>query len=477
MCLYNKVLFQAITTGVLGLLLVWTSPALAQQSDEQKRLDQLEQELEQLKEAMATSAATEPKGLSDENRAKLKEKNAAADHVTYSSEWQVGKPKDYLPDQGWIGITGSQSEIKLWGWVQTALFHDFQENLLNDVQEFSTGLVPVPTGDNPTSGFDMASSRIFIQSRHLLKGNNAVQVLFVMDGGGNDPFGGYDPRVRQFNVTINNLTFGKAAGTFANTHAWPAYFDRGAPGAYALSRKPVARYAIPLNKEDKGKSIFTIALEDPTPKILDLEAAAADPKNAAADTTFEYPDIVARYDWNPSWGNLMWAGIARNFKVNSMNTAASTDEWTWGLTMSGFVTTRKSKDRGNDHVKFGFVGGPGIGGYTWDSGFGLNDAIYVDSTQTLETLDILGGFAAYEAYWSKRFFSVFMLSRVEMDNIAIQPTASLKTADTATVTFMYTPWADMFVGLEYFYGERTNLDGLSGYDNRVNLVLRYMFNR
>ena len=48
---------------------------------------------------------------------------------------------------------------------------------------------------------------------------------------------------------------------------------------------------------------------------------------------------------------------------------------------------------------------------------------------------------------------------------------------TGTATFMWTPWKDMYAGFEYFYGRRENFNEQTGFDNRVNLVLRYMFNR
>ena len=54
---------------------------------------------------------------------------------------------------------------------------------------------------------------------------------------------------------------------------------------------------------------------------------------------------------------------------------------------------------------------------------------------------------------------------------------SLSRTLTGTATLMYSPWDDMYVGFEYFYGERKNFDGQTGYDNRLNFVLRYFFNR
>ncbi len=453
--------------------------SMADGASEEARLEQLEQEIAALKKEVAdeTAATDKPKGLSVEQQETVHEKTAAASHVGYSAEWQVGQPKKFVPDKGWIGIPGN-NEIKIWGWAQAALFRDFQENLLNNVQEFSAGLVPTPTGDKPTTGLDIASSRIFFQSRHLLKGDNAVKVLWIMDGGGSNPIGGYSPRVRQFNVTINNLTFGKAGGTFANMSAWPAYFDRGAPGGFPLARQGVIRYGIPLNKKDKKKSIFTVGVERKEPSILDLEAAAADPQNFKADTTFNFPDFVARYDWNPKWGNLMWAAIARDFYVDSQSSNQSVEKWGYGLTMSGYATFNKGKGKPKDHLKFSFQGGNGIGAYTWDSGFGPNDGVYVDSTQTLELLDSYGGFMAYEAHWSKKLFSVFMVSYVKVDNIDLQPVEVFSNTTTYIGTLMWSPWENtMFMGFEYFYGVRENKAGQTGRDNRLNLVFRYIFNR
>ena len=85
--------------------------------------------------------------------------------------------------------------------------------------------------------------------------------------------------------------------------------------------------------------------------------------------------------------------------------------------------------------------------------------------------------AHYEAMWSKRLFSVFMPSYVDVDNIALQPGAVLNTSLTTTATLMWSPQENTYMGLEYFYGKRENFNGDSGYDNRLNIIFRHMFNR
>ena len=412
---------------------------------------------------VAFSQETEKRGLTEAQRDSLKAKSAASDAINYQGSAHMGTPRRDLEDKGWIGIRGSNSEIKLWGWVQTAVFGDSKGNAFKDVQEFSSGVIAVPTVDEGSFGMDAFSSRIFFQTRHLLKGGHAVNTTFIMDAGGGTAAGWAVPRVRQFLVSINNLTFGAANGTFANFNTWPGYFDRGAPGAFPLARKPVIRYAIPLDKHKKDHQILTVGIEYSNAAV------------ANANMNFKAPDVVVRYDYSPKWGNLMVGGIARNFNASSTNASlpGSASKWLYGGQFSGLWTFGKAKD----HLRWVVMYGQGIAGYMWDTGFEPgNNGLYDENSQTILTTNGFGTFVSYEHNWSKRLYSMFMVAYTDIENRQEQPTNALNSTTTYTATLRYMPWEDMFIAMEYFYGERINFDNQNGHDSRVNIVLRYMFN-
>jgi hypothetical protein len=429
---------------------------------EVEELDKLEKEIQELREVVEALASGKlvVGGLTDAHKVIMKEKAGAANHVNYQADWHLGTPEKYVPDQGWIGIKGATSEIKLWGWVQAATYRSFNKNLLTSSQEFSSGLIATPTVDEGTTGFDAGSTRLIFQSRHLVKGN-VIQTIFLMDGGGADVGGGMTPRFRQFYASVNNLTFGLAGGTFTNGSSWPAYFDRGAPGAYPLARLPVVRYAIPLSK-DKKRHILTVGAEKPASNITN------------ANANFKWPNFVGRYDYNPTWGNLMAAFITRDLLAESTTDSGRAEKWSFGGTFTGYWTLR---DKVKDHLKWNVVFGPAVSGYMWDSGFEANDGVYVDETQSLELMDAWGVWVGYDHMWSENMGSLFMYSYADIDNIADQADSAFNSTNTITATWRWSPWEGFWFGTEYMYGERKNLNGDTGFDNRLNFVFRYFFNK
>lgn len=402
-------------------------------------------------------------GLTDEKRDSLKQKTAAGSVVNYSAQDHMGTPRGHVVDKGWIGIKGGTSEIKIWGWVQAAVFTDLQEYYLNSSQEFSAGLVAVPNNGLATSGFDASSSRLFLQTRHWLKSGNAVEVMFIMDAGGDATISWAVPRIRQFYVTINNLTFGAANGTFANFNTWPGYFDRGAPGAFPLARKPLIRYAIPLNKEEKTRNVITVGAEWANAEV------------ANATMRVKVPDLVVRYDYSPKWGNMMLGVIARDLNaVSEDDTLPGSDEkWVWGGQFSGLWHSKSLKNK----IRWIAMYGNAISGYTWDTGFEPgNTGFYDPAEATLNTMDGFGFTVSYEQDWTKKLYSMFSYAYVDIANIEGQPDNAFNKTNTYIATLRYNPWENFYVAGEYMYGNRTNYNNESAYDNRLNLVLRYMFN-
>jgi len=454
---------------------------LAEQKADQKA-EQKEVSDDQAFTEAAAEQTKEVKGMTPEQLDKFNQGIAAGRVVNYDASWNIGKPYSEVVDKGWWGIKGRPAEFRISGWGQLALFGDFQSNALSSVQEFSAGAVGVPTTKEPTFGFDAASSRLFFEFRHVFKGEQkrknypgVTHILVEMDLGGGRSNTDFIPRVRQFWVQHGHLTFGQGFSTFANAGSWPMYFDRGAPGALPLLRRPFIRYAAPLSKGGKDSThVLTPSIEEPNQSIATVGATPATTINKA-------PDMVLRYDYNPKWGNLMAAVIARDIIAESTVTPGqTTNAWTFGGTISGYATIpTKNKDR----LKFNFLMGNAVPGLTWDtgiasgvSGIGL-DATYVDATNSLETTYLWGIWAGWERPWAPKWNSLFMLSYVDIANIAVMSPLTINNAITATGTLMYEPWKNLYVAAEYFWGRQKLFNGQSGQDHRLNLVFRYMFNR
>jgi len=501
------VLSRIAWTSLIAFALVRPAVSLAQDADEksqEERIEALEKEIARMnaeqkkkKEEVeddsaftkaATEQAKEVKGMTPEQLDKFNAGIAAGRVVNYDASWNIGKPDREVIDKGWWGIKGRPSEFRISGWGQFALFHDFQSNAFATAQEFSAGAVTVPTTKRPTTGIDAASSRLFFEFRHVFKGEQkrknypgVTHILMEMDLGGGRSATDFIPRVRQFWVQHGNLTFGQGFSTFANAATWPMYFDRGAPGALPLLRRPFLRYAAPLSKGMKDAThVLTPSIEEPNQSIYTANPGA-DPTITPANTRNKSPDMVLRYDYNPKWGNLMGAVMFRYLLAESTVTPGQeADAWVFGGTLSGYATIpTKNKDR----LKFNFLMGNAVPSLTWDTGIASAvsgialDATYLDATNSLETTYLWGIWAGWERPWAPKWNSLFMLSYVDVANIAVMDPATINNGITVTGTIMYEPWANLYVATEYFWGRQKLYNGQSGQDHRLNLVLRYMFNR
>jgi len=437
----------------------------AQKDQEPKAQPKPEDEDEELAEELEK----EIRGMTPEQLEKWKRGIAAGQPANYDAAWHIGTPQRDVVDRGWWGVKGNPSEFRISGWVQVALFHDFQGNALPDAQEFSAGAVIVPTLKQSSTGFDAASSRLFVEFRNVFKGKQkrknypgVTHVLMEMDLGGGRSGTDFIPRVRQLWVQHGHITFGQSFSTFANGATWPAYFDRGAPGAFPLLRKPVLRYAAALSKGEKDATHVL------TPGIEESDAAFTNATSAS-----NAPDMVLRYDYSPQWGNLMGAVLVRYLIAQSTLTPARSTAWVAAGTLSGWATIPTKNE---DRFKWNFVIGPGT--TMWDTAIGgVPDGTYVDATNTISTTNKWGIWAGWERHWAEQWNSLFMLSYADVVDLAGQPTTALNNAITATGTLGYEPWNHLFVAVEYFYGRRANFNSQIGQDHRLNLVLRYMINR
>jgi DcaP outer membrane protein len=475
----------------LALALSAPTPSFAQDAEkksQEQRIQELEAQVTELQaehekaepaatgsdaedQEAARAAAEEVRGMTPEQRKRWHQGLAASQPANYNAAWHLGTPKRYVDDKGWWGLKGTPTELRLSGWVQFALFHDFQGNALATKQEFSSGAVIVPTLKRPSTGVDVGSSRIFLEFRHLFdwkqKRKNfpgVTHVLFEMDLGGDLLVDGLGPRVRQFFAQIGHLTFGQADSAFTNGGTWPADFDNGAPGAYPDVRTPVLRYAAALSKRQKKHAhVLTTGIEFQRTDFTNATSA------------FNAPDMVLRYDYSPDWGNLMAAVIVRYFIAESTLIDARASKWVAGGTLSGWATIPTKNE---DRLKWNFLIGPGVSGLMYDTSVaGGLDGTYVDATNTLLTTNAWGIWAGWERPWAEKWNSLFMLSYVDVLNVAGQAPDTFSNSVTATVTLDYEPVNHLFIAVEYFYGRRVNFDAQFGQDHRLNLVFRYMMNR
>ncbi len=400
--------------------------------------------------------------LTSEEVADLKKKLAVNNVLLYTAENHLGQSYEFLPDQGWIPVTGIPGEVRISGFIQAALVHDFRDSG-TEQQEFIPAAIPVKTVKKSQTSIDARSSRFFLEGRtHLPKGHFASSFFSLdMRGGGVDSGSEADPRLRQAFVTVDNFTFGQATTTFALASNWPAYTDGGQPNSYPLLRIGLFRYSFPLDAHDRKKSILTVALENSDTDVLN------------ADNREKWPQMVLRYDLNQPWGTVMWAGLARNLVAEGTSGGKKDEAWVFGGTMQGRINIPLDGKR-MDHLKFSVLFGNGLGNVIADLEIdGNNDGVYDDSTGKIKTTTQGGGWLAYEHMWSQQWRTTLLGSFVFQDNLSSQGPDRYAKGYYAMGNLIYSPIQRLYLALEYFYGKRVNNNDDYGQSHRVVFAARF----
>jgi hypothetical protein len=253
---------------------------------------------------------------------------------------------------------------------------------------------------------------------------------------------------------------------------WPELFDLEGPNAMTGLRQGLVRGAYAFGQEKQ--LVFDLAFEQPETQV------------ANGIGLRDWPDLVARINWQRDWGHLQGAAVGRQLVAESTAGTGRDSAFGWGLSFSGSWkvpgTKRKeasSDDLGprQDNIQFQIQGGPGIGRYVFDLGSAPTpqDAVYDDVTARITPLDEIGAFVAYHHWWTDRLRSEFVYGVVSVDTLPIQPPAALERTTYAVANLYYRPFRRMDVGIEYYWGERENKDGQTGDANRLILGVNFGF--
>jgi len=381
------------------------------------------------------------------------------------------------PGEGWIPVPDTKTDVRLGGFVQLNVIHDFQDAGY-PYNWFVPGLTPVPTDATPSTEFDARSSRFTFETRTKDDEVGYVSTMISMDFYALSGTAFPEPRLRQAYVTWVGrksklaLTVGQSWSTYLDLAVYPETSDLQGPNGMTGSRQGVVRGSRAFG--EKQDVILDIGIEQPATAV----------QNGSGIT--DLPDFVARLNWQRSWGHLQVMGLARQLKAESTGGLGRDAAFGYGLSLSGSWkvpgTMRADAPDDNlgerqDGIQFQVQGGSGSGRYNFDlsTTYEPQDAIYDDANQSLETLDQFGFFVAYRHWWSHRLRSTVCYSRETVDNLEIQADDVYASGTYVFANLVYRGFGRMDVGLEYFYGEREVKDGRTGHANRAMLVFNFGF--
>jgi hypothetical protein len=180
-----------------------------------------------------------------------------------------------------------------------------------------------------------------------------------------------------------------------------------------------------------------------------------------------YPDMIARLNYKPSWGNLSLAAIGRQIRNTNNTTGAAREAWGGGVTVAGKINVFEL-----DNIRFTLNYGNVIGRYS--SVNKLEDAA-LDSAGNLHLVNVHSAVIAYQHWWDKAWRSTFAYGFEQADQPDFVTATMSRQAQSVHANLLWSPLPQATVGIEYIYGTRQLIDGQNGNISRAQFSTRYNF--
>ncbi|UII80330.1 DcaP family trimeric outer membrane transporter [Flagellimonas sp. CMM7] len=331
--------------------------------------------------------------------------------------------------------------LRFYGFVRFNATYDFQDLGRSDLFRPSAISVPKESPRNSEYFMSVKQSRLGVEFNKDTEVGPVRAVVEIDFHDTSDQILGL-ARLRHAYLQWKGLTIGQTWSTFYDIAARPHIIDFEGANSSTLNRAPLIRYDLSV-----GDDTFSIAVENPTEQITLTGDAVVENQNI--------PDILSSYKlrWNNKKDFVKFAALLRQLRYSPANGDIDS-KLGWGGLFTGKINTF-----GKDNIKFQILGGSGIARYIEGvRGLGY-DGILDEDSNSLETLDIYGGFLAYQHHWSDHWNSSIVVGTTRLDDNDLFAQDDFKSGDYASVNLFYEPLSWMLYGVEYLYGRRENIDG------------------
>lgn len=266
---------------------------------------------------------------------------------------------------------------------------------------------------------------------------------------------------------------GQTDTLFMDIDVFPNTIDYWGPAGMVFVRLPQIRWT-PVQSDS---SSFAVALEKPGNDVDTGVIGKLDPAFPGTIQGDEkVPDLTVQWRTTGDWGHVQVAGLLRRVGYETLydtnNQPAPTNDPSGAVTGWGVDVTANFKF-GDDTLRLGVVNGEGIASYMNDGGVDL--APETAAGTGAKAVPLLGITAFYDHAWNAKWSSAIGYSSNTVDNTDGQNDDAFKRGEYAALNLLHTPVDGVMVGAELLWGQRTDKNGASGDDTRLQTSIRYTF--
>ncbi len=369
--------------------------------------------------------------------------------------------------------SSTPTSFEVYGFGMVDIIHDFGRVDPAWEDALRPSKIPTTTGafgpDGQTSVSVKQSRLGAVMRGEAAERNYEVKVEFEMFGTGVDA-GQTTFRLRHAYGRWGPVLGGQTNSLFMDGDLFPNTIEYWGPPGMVFLRNPQLRFYFADNED----FLAAIALEKPGNDVDAGLIRTLDPEVSAGLTnTEEWPDLTGQVRWMNEHGHVQLSGILRSvgFATAGDVDGPSGEELGWGLNV-GVVHSF-----GPATLRVGVVYGEGIASYMNDGGMDLAPDVTLAGTPPVivdadaEAVPLLGVTAYVDVAWSETLSSAFGASFTEVDNTNFQEDTAFNRGDYASANLLWAPAPNILTGVELLWGQRTDNDGDSG----NNIRLQYSF--
>jgi hypothetical protein len=418
----------------------------------QKRLEQLEKELRELKQQMSSAA-------------ELSKEAVPGPSVEVTAETRQAEEKSEQ--------VAPSTSLQIYGYTMLDSGYDFKTNDPNWFDVVRPTKLPAAAGDFAPDGktyFGVRQTRFGVKSSTATPLGDLKTIFeFELFGTGVDA-GQTTFRLRHAWGELGHFGAGQTWSPFMDIDVFPNSIEYWGPTGMVFFRNVQVRWT-PI----QGASNVVIALERPGASAdggiyadhIELQKIAPQ---------FKWPDLSGHARLAREWGYVQVGAILRKIAWVDTNTVSafnlSGTAIGWGVNFSSNLNFTK-KDVGRLQVVYG----EGIENYMNDApvdvGIKNNFANPISPIKGV-ALPVLGVVSFLDHTWSDRFSSSLGYSMINIDNSNAETPSDFHQGHYALVNLLYHPVKKVTIGSEFQFGRRVNFsDGFNVNDYRMQFSFRY----
>ncbi|MDR0438489.1 MAG: hypothetical protein LBH22_09390 [Bacteroidales bacterium] len=331
--------------------------------------------------------------------------------------------------------------------------------------DFVTSQIQIPTHRDPRFLISPYQTRFNFK----VVGQDAKKrnvVAFIEAG-----YNGTNISLRHAYVSYAGFTIGQTWSAFMDLEADVSLIDGEGPNNQIGLRVPMVRYTYHSNKWD-----FSVAGE-----IGNYLFEFAEQQYGFYPQNQIIPNIPMHIKYRDKWGHVQLGAVFK--MMNYGDSAANETVYVpgGGGSLSGTFNVWKG-----GLLCYQFIAGRGIGNYINDLSAFNYDLIPVPDEHghmTMTTLEMYGGYVGLQHFWTPTLSSnvVYGTTYLKPPTLPSLPREEFTYGNlynsahyfAANLLWNFIPYGR--IGVEYLFGKKTNLQGKSGINHRINVGVRYNF--